>query len=169
MTRHLILVRHAKSSWSHAELDDHERPLNERGRRSASRIGSWLKERNHLPRRVLASDSVRTRETWRLIEEKLNSGTAVNWLRTLYHAGAQTMLDILRSSKDESTILMLGHNPGIAIFANMLVQEPPQHVRFRDYPTGATTILEFSTSRWADVDWGSAIVDEFVVPRELGA
>ena len=169
MTLRLILVRHAKSSWSNAGLEDHERPLNDRGKRSALKIGSWLNERNHLPQRVLSSDSVRTRETWMLIEGELNSRSPVSWHRALYHAGAQTMLDMLRSSKNEPTILMLGHNPGIAIFAGMLAQEPPQHERFRDYPTGATAILEFSATQWRDIDWGSAMVVDFAIPRELGA
>ena len=29
----LLLWRHAKSDWDTPELDDHERPLNKRGRR----------------------------------------------------------------------------------------------------------------------------------------
>ncbi|MGR3409824.1 MAG: SixA phosphatase family protein, partial [Paracoccus sp. (in: a-proteobacteria)] len=33
--RRLILTRHAKSAWDDPTLDDHDRPLNDRGRRSA--------------------------------------------------------------------------------------------------------------------------------------
>jgi len=39
MTRRLILMRHAKSSWDHPGLDDHARPLNGRGAASAEALG----------------------------------------------------------------------------------------------------------------------------------
>lgn len=169
MARRLILVRHAKSSWSDAELSDPERPLNKRGRRSARVVGSWLHRKGYVPQRVLSSDSARTRETWRWIESELDSGAAVDWLRALYHADAQTMLDTLRSSVDASTIMMLGHNPGTAVFANMVAMQPPPHPLYRNYPTAATAGIEFAASRWADVDWGSGTVADFVTPRELSA
>lgn len=167
MTRSLILVRHAKSSWKFPNLDDHERPLNGRGRRSARQIGAWLRRKGHVPTRALSSDSARTRETWKLIESELKSGAGVNWYRALYHADAQTMLDTLRGSGDESTVMMLGHNPGIAAFASMLAMESPPHPRFRDYPTAATSIIDFGSSPWLDVDWGSGTVTDFTIPSEL--
>ncbi len=169
MARRLILVRHAKSSWNHTDLGDHERPLNDRGRRSARIIGAWLRGKKHIPMRVLSSDSARTRETWKLIERELDCGADVYWLSGLYHADAQTMLDTLRSSGDESTVMMLGHNPGTAMLANMLVRDVPSHPRYRDYPTAATAIVGFDATRWMDVDWGSGTVIDFVIPRELGA
>ena len=40
--RRLMLMRHAKSSWKSQVPTDHERPLNERGRRDAARVGKRL-------------------------------------------------------------------------------------------------------------------------------
>ncbi|MGR3493424.1 MAG: SixA phosphatase family protein, partial [Shimia sp.] len=45
----LILMRHAKSSWDHPDLTDHDRPLNERGREAAVRVGGWLRDQGWLP------------------------------------------------------------------------------------------------------------------------
>ena len=42
MTLTLILIRHAKSDWGDAGLDDHDRPLNARGIEDAPRVGTWL-------------------------------------------------------------------------------------------------------------------------------
>ena len=39
MTIRLALVRHAKSDWGDPDLDDHDRPLNERGLRDAGAVG----------------------------------------------------------------------------------------------------------------------------------
>ena len=38
----LILMRHAKSSWDDPRIDDFDRPLNARGRASATALGEWL-------------------------------------------------------------------------------------------------------------------------------
>jgi phosphohistidine phosphatase len=92
---------------------------------------------------------------------------AVQWHRALYLAAAQNMLDMLRGAETAQSVLMLGHNPGIAQFADMLVKLAPNHPRFRDYPTGATTIIEFPAETWADVDWGTGQVVDFIVPREI--
>ena len=39
----LLVLRHAKSSWSDPALDDHERPLNKRGRRDGPRMGELVR------------------------------------------------------------------------------------------------------------------------------
>lgn len=165
----LILIRHAKSSWDNPEIDDHDRPLNARGRRSAVAIGAWLAQLRRRPDLVLSSDSERTRETWALVERELGSNAEVNWLGALYHAGAQTMLDILKGAGSAKTVAMLGHNPGIADFANMLARAEPAHPRFHDYPTAATSVFTFEAGDWARVDWGTGKVAEFITPRDLDA
>ena len=167
MTLRLILTRHAKSSWDHPGLGDHERPLNKRGRDSAGAIGAWLKDNRYVPDLVLSSDSQRTRETWGLMEDALDSGAEVEWLGALYHAGAQTMLDVLQGAGSTRSVLMLGHNPGIGGFAEMIVRRPPDHIRFHDYPTAATTVIDFNAADWREVDWGAGAVRDFVIPREL--
>ena len=57
MTLTLILTRHAKSSWGDADLEDHARPLNKRGRASAKAIGRWIADHGITPQEVLCSDA----------------------------------------------------------------------------------------------------------------
>ena len=59
MTRRLILMRHAKSDWGTGD-DDHDRPLNARGRGDAPRVGEALRELGWVPDLVVLSDSART-------------------------------------------------------------------------------------------------------------
>ncbi len=163
MTRTLILTRHAKSSWDAPALTDHDRPLNRRGQRSAVALGKWLRGRGFLPDQVLCSDAARTRETW----ERMALAVEKTELRPeLYHASPAAMRESLMAANGR-TVMMLGHNPGIAAFARALVEEPPSHGRFFDYPTGATTVIEFPITDWRELKPGTGDVLAFVVPREL--
>ena len=45
MPRKLIVMRHAKSSWNNPELADHDRPLNERGKRDSPKIAKEISDR----------------------------------------------------------------------------------------------------------------------------
>ena len=160
--RSLILMRHAKSSWDDPARDDHDRPLNGRGRRSAEAMGDWLRDGDFVPDEVLCSSATRTAETL----EGLRLDAPVRFTRALYHASAADMLEVLHSATGES-VLMLGHNPGISTFASQILREAPDHPRFWDYPTCATLVARFDIPDWARADWRSAEAVAFTVPREV--
>ena len=162
MVTRLILMRHAKSDWNHPGLQDHERPLNKRGRRSAEALGDWLREKGLHPDLALISSATRTMQTF----EGLNLDCESRYLRELYHASAEAMRDAAQGPEAE-TVLMIGHNPGIAGFAAQIVSAPPSHPRFADYPTGATLVAGFSAETWAQANWREANTLDFVVPRDL--
>jgi phosphohistidine phosphatase len=161
MTKRLILMRHAKSSWDHVG-PDHDRPLNERGYASAPAMGKWLRENGFVPDVVLSSSAKRTRET----NEGLGFDTPARFERSLYLADPDTMFMELRNESAD-TVLMLGHNPGIAAFAEMMVAKRPTHDRFFDYPTCATTVMDFDISTWDQLRFGIGKVLDFIIPREL--
>ncbi|QJF50233.1 SixA phosphatase family protein [Roseobacter ponti] len=159
--RRLILMRHAKSDWNHPGLGDHERPLNRRGTAAAKALGDWLRDNGYIPEEVLCSSAERTGQT--LLGLALDGGTPVKFSRALYLAEAGDMLNVLRQATG-NVVLMIGHNPGICEMAHRLVGDPPEHIRFEDYPTGATLVVDFDTD-WPDVTTGD--VTAFVIPREL--
>ncbi len=163
MTHTLILTRHAKSSWDDPKLDDHDRPLNKRGRASAPAIGDWLRQNGWIPDELLSSNAVRTRETWERMG--LHAENAY-FARDLYLAGPDEMMAELKTATGQ-TVMMLGHNPGIAHFANQIIASAPDHARFHDYPTCATTVVQFDIDRWPDIVWHSGKVLGFTIPREL--
>lgn len=161
----LILMRHAKSDWSHPERSDHDRPLNKRGRASAQAMGDWLRAKNYVPDQVLCSSSERTGET--LLGLKLAPQTECMFTRSLYHAEAPEMLHVLQHKATQPCVLMLGHNPGICEMANRLVTDPPPHERFFDYPTAATLVCDLPITRWDETYWSQAKVIDFAIPREV--
>ncbi|WP_299356426.1 histidine phosphatase family protein [uncultured Shimia sp.] len=164
MALKLILTRHAKSSWKQLDLTDHARPLNKRGRASAEAVGDWLRHEKMVPDETLSSDAARTRETAAL----MGFDVEPVFLSALYHAGSTMMLRQLHNATGKK-VMMIGHNPGIAEFAERLARDLPAHRRFLDYPTCATTVFKFDVDSWADVSFGTGKVKKFIVPRELVA
>ena len=164
MTLTLMLMRHAKSAWDDPTLGDHDRPLNERGQASARAMGDWLRTHGHVPDAVVSSSSARTGQT----AAGLGFDVPTSYTRTLYHAGPEVMMDVLRD-QTAPCVLMLGHNPGIADFAGRLVARPALHPRFADYPTGATAVITFDCAGWNDIGWRSGQPIDFAIPREVMA
>ncbi len=163
--RRLILLRHAKSSWAEADQRDIDRPLNDRGRRDAPRMGAWLRGNGYLPDLALVSVAERTRQTWEGVASTLGQGP-VEFVEALYHASAERMLAVLRGAQG-GTVLMLGHQPGIGQTAARLLSNPPGDEDFRTYPTAATAVLDFDIEDWDEVHWGMARLTDFAVPRKL--
>ena len=159
----LIYMRHAKSDWSGGQ-NDHDRPLNPRGRKSAAKLGDWLRAHDLIPDQVLSSSSMRTRETCARLD--LPEETDITFTRDLYLATHHDILKTLRTATSD-TVLMLGHNPGSGIFASEIVAAPPDHPQFSRYPTCATLVAEFDIADWRDADWGNANARHFIVPRDL--
>lgn len=168
MTKRLILTRHAKSSWDDPNMADHDRPLNERGKAAAADLGGWLASRGYVPDEVLCSDALRTRKTWSGIAPALPGTPILELKPALYHAGPDVMLAVLRHAKGD-TVMMIGHNPGIAEFASRLVARAPINPEFHRYPTGATLVVDFDIADWGQAEWGRGAVMDFVVPREIDA
>ena len=166
MALRLILTRHAKSDWTEPTGGDHARPLNPRGRKAAPRMGRWLAAQGVVPGEALVSTAARTRETWALMAPELPGAPAPRYLDALYHAGPDVMLRALQTAEAE-TVLMLGHNPGIAAFARWLLEDPPKHPRFADYPTCATLIARFDVADWGAVGPAAGTALAFAVPRDL--
>jgi phosphohistidine phosphatase len=162
----LILTRHAKSSWDDLSLEDHDRPLNERGQSAAERMGKWVEGRRHVPSQVISSDAARARETAELMIAAMGGAPSLTLDNDLYHASADAVLArIQRAPKGD--LMIVGHNPGMAELVSRIVDVAPVHDRFGVYPTTATLITEVPVDDWADLKFGMARVIQFIVPREL--
>ena len=52
-------MRHAKSSWDHPNLEDHERPLSKRGKKNAKKICEFFVKKKYKFDYILLSSSKR--------------------------------------------------------------------------------------------------------------
>jgi phosphohistidine phosphatase len=161
--RRLILMRHAKSSWSDPSLRDLDRPLNKRGRKAAALLGAWLKRRGNLPDHALISTARRAQETW----AGLAAAAPASAVPEIYHAAPETLLAVLRAAPDVPRLLLVGHQPGIGALAARLLADPPAGPDFARFPTGATAVIDFAAHRWSDVAWEAGRLADFTAPRNL--
>ncbi len=163
MERRIIVMRHAKSSWSSPAPTDHERPLNKRGGRDAPRVGAALAMRGWLPDLVLSSDSQRTRETFAGLTEGFGTEPQVEFFHSFYGGGSDNVLEALATVPDDlSCILVLGHNPGWEMVVNDLcgkhiVMKTATAVLLSRDP--ADWHLAFNGDRWT--------LKDVIYPREL--
>ncbi|MGE4219302.1 MAG: histidine phosphatase family protein [Alphaproteobacteria bacterium] len=165
----LYLLRHAKSSWGHAGLEDRDRPLNRRGREAARRIGIEMRRIGLKPHLVLCSTAQRTRETLDLILPALERPPRIEFDEALYLADPPELRARL-SVVSETSVLLIGHNPGIGDLASGLAGrgDPRDMARLAErYPTGTLTALRFDARSWAEIADGDGQLLLHIRPREL--
>ena len=160
----LFLLRHAKSSWKDAELNDQERPLNGRGRRAASAMGRLMKDAELVPDRVLCSSAQRTRETAALFFADWTDSPPLVFRDDLYHAAPVQIEGILNSIDNSiESLMIIGHNPGLEEF---LTKHTGSEINM---PTAALAQVDFALDSWShfnDVTHGTLILAWY--PKEFG-
>ena len=144
MTLELLLLRHAKSSWSDPSTTDHERPLNDRGRRTAPRMGRLTRTLDRLPDLVLSSDARRTRETVDLWRTGAEWDGEIQWSSELYHASAETLAAAAASAGPVRRLMLVAHNPGLEDFATRLAGANVA------MPTATLAIFESTVADWSE-------------------
>lgn len=166
----LLLLRHAKSSWSEPGLKDHDRPLNARGRAACAAMGGWMAAQGLAPDHVLSSTSARTRETWTRVAAVAGWKIGPAWFEELYLAPAATMLAILRREGGTAgTVLMIGHNPGIEALARRIGDGGDTAARRRllaKFPTAGMACIDLDAP-WAQAGTAPGRLVSFTVPRDL--
>ncbi len=171
--RRLLLLRHAKSSWSEPGASDHDRPLNRRGQEAAPRIGAYLARHKLIPDRVLCSTARRARETWELVAAEVPGVPAATFTERLYDATPRALVDVLRHAEPEAkSLLVVGHNPGLQEAATALIASGDLEDRERlreKLPTGGLIVIDFAIPDWSKLHPRSGRLERFVVPRMLEA
>jgi phosphohistidine phosphatase len=143
----LFLVRHAKSSWDDTALPDKDRPLNDRGKRDAAKMGERLAKQDVKPDLILSSPARRALTTAEIFAKKLDyklKNIVVD--DRLYGVEADDLLGAIRKLGDKSKRVMLfGHNPELTEFANRLSS------KITRMPTSAVAQFTFDAKSWANI------------------
>jgi phosphohistidine phosphatase len=170
--KRLTVLRHAKSSWGEPDRDDFDRPLNERGWKTARRLGCELKHRGMRFDFALASPAARVRETLDGLAETYGEFPfAVRFESRIYMASEEILLELVRTLPDTANSpLLVGHNPGLERLILRLTRDDARGLRERivdKYPTAALAAIDLPVGEWRSVQDASGSVAELILPKEL--
>jgi len=159
----LLVMRHAKSSWKEPGTDDHDRPLNERGKRDAPLMGRLLAEKDLLPDRVLSSTAKRARKTAKLVVQASAFEGPLDLTRDLYLADPPGIARLLQALPEEiARPLIVGHNPGMEDLIAVLTGS------HETFPTAAVAWLELAVDSWPEVgSWPCGTLRALWRPKEI--
>ena len=164
--KRLILMRHAKSSTADPGQPDHDRPLDERGKQAARRMGEWLRARGYRPDRALVSTAARAQQTWTCLAEALDQ-PPMEPRPEIYHAAPARMLALLQAAEDAGCLMLIGHQPGIGTLVGDLLRTPEPKIDPARYPTAALNVLDFEIGAWANLGWRTGRLTVHIRPRDL--
>ena len=173
----LLLLRHAKSGWDDKSLDDHDRPLSERGRGAASLIGRYMRAKGYVPQRILCSSAMRTRQTLELVLPSLPPLPEILFTRALYLAEPERILELARETVVSTlALLVIGHNPGLERAA-LALSAPPANAAERErihelaqkFPPCALAVFDLEGEDWCGLYPGKCRLIDYVRPQDLAA
>ena len=169
--KRLLLLRHARAAPGGGQ-DDFDRALTSSGGADAGRMGDYLVSQGLTPDIVVFSGARRTRETAEIVIGRLGRAVEAQEENAVYEATRHLILALLRQIPDNvSSVLLVGHNPGMSEVANLLVGKGDKQARQRlsaKYPTCGLAVIEFDGSSWTNLAAHAARLETFVTPADLG-
>jgi phosphohistidine phosphatase len=160
----LALIRHAKSSWDHPGVDDHDRPLNERGLRDAPRMAARLAAEHPELRgaALLSSTALRAATTADAFAAAL--GATVRLDERLYGATPRRIIE-LASARSEAAVIVVAHDPGLSDLARHW-SNFPEEGGIPHMPTCAVAVFAFDIDDWRVLE--TSVPDRWTydIPRD---
>lgn len=168
MSRQLLILRHAKSTWDTQAATDFVRPLNKRGEKDAPRMGRWLRQQGLIPDYVVSSPAERARQTALKACKGLGiPADRLQWDLRIYDATPEQLLAVLADCPEIArTVLLVGHNPGLELLLRYLCRSVPVPADGKLLPTATVAQLEMPAD-WQQPDPGAARLVSITRPASL--
>ena len=158
----LLLLRHAKAENGAPGLTDLNRALNQRGKKEAQSIGTFIRKQNVEFELVLCSTALRARETAELALAAAEASASVHYDQRLYEASPGQLLEVISEVEDDvSTVLLVGHNPGMEQLLRALTGE------VEEIATGTLAKIELDADAWSNLLGDKGSLDWIQRPQAL--
>ncbi len=160
--KELILVRHAKSSWSNPGLADRDRPLNKRGNRDAPIMASFLRSKNIIPDILKSSPANRAYSTAEYFSEEFESELKdFEKYQDLYFGSENDWLFLIQNTDEKYSFpVFFSHNPTITYFSNQFTENYIENV-----PTCGVIHLKSEADYWKDLSFHNTKVIATYFPK----
>ena len=167
----LSLLRHAKSSWDNPGIQDFDRPLNDRGREAAPRMGAFMAGNGIVPELILCSPSVRTRQTLELVLPHFAPAPTVAYEDAIYLGAPSVFLRRVRKVEAKVThVMIVAHDPGLHHLATDLSGSGDSDLLdllAKKFPTAGLAVIVFDGKAWSKVRSGAGRLQVFMAPKRL--
>lgn len=157
-------MRHAKSDWNDPSLKDFDRPLNERGKKSAPKIGKQLVSRNKIPDLILSSPAMRAKSTAEIIARETDYKETIQHEKEFYFGDLSEIIDIIKKTNDlYNIVLMVGHNPTFESLVNKLSGKGQIH----ELPTASVVSILFDVKSWKLIEPQKGQIEWQISPKDF--
>jgi len=148
MERKLYIIRHGKSSWDNEGLDDIDRPLNDRGTRSAKIMAERLMEKGLVPGLIYCSPANRALNTALIMKRIWGlDASLLNIHDELYMAYVSEISEVVEQAPDEAdSLAIFGHNPSFTMYANNFLDKALDNL-----PTAGVVVLTLESESWKNL------------------
>ncbi len=171
----LFILRHAKSSWDDEILDDFDRTLNKRGKKSAQLMGRYFVSKAVQPDIVYCSKAKRCKATLKHLLSEGFSPQENLYLNELYLATCEELLGIIQNTPGTvNSLMIIGHNPGLETLALKLCKDKttPDYLSIKEkYPTAGFVHIKFDLDTgplgWSDLAPNSGTLYCYRTPKQL--
>lgn len=161
--RELMLLRHAKSDWKTPDMQDIDRPLSDKGKKNAIKLGKWLSDHNLMPDLILASPAIRAQQTLKRICNECSASAIV--IDRLYNADISLLQQVLSEAPFAERIMIIGHNPGLEQLFNLLNgQDSRDGIQL--FPTCSMAHF-IMPNDWSHLNSGDGKLQQFITPKDL--
>lgn len=168
--RHLMILRHAETEPA-GQGPDFDRALSGRGPADARATGAYMKTHGFAPDFAAISPARRAVETWEIVAAELAAAPSAIFDPRIYEASDNTLLAVVHTiPRPCKSALLIGHNPGFALLANLLAGSGNRLARERlaeKFPAAALAVIDFDIKDWKDALPGGGRLREFVTPAKL--
>lgn len=158
----LYIMRHGKAEEGYDKAD-YKRKLIPKGIKRSHKIAARLVDKKIKPDLILCSYSNRTKETAELMADFLNiPNEQIIESKEFYLAPVGVMMETFYAMDDAvSSILVVGHNPGLSELVTSLTGELIDWM-----PTSALIAVEIDTEKWKEIRNANSKISFSLFPKQ---
>jgi phosphohistidine phosphatase len=158
----LLIMRHAKASWTNPDWSDFQRPLSSFGLRTAPLMGNVIFENNWQPNLIISSPAKRAKQTAVLVKEVAEINNKITYFEKIYEASPLTLLKVISKTQEKyESLLLVGHNPGIEGLVLLLTGET------QSMSSASIAKLTLKIEKWSEITENSGNLELVIRPEDL--
>lgn len=165
--KHILLLRHAKSSHEDSSLDDFDRLLAKRGLKDAPVMGKFVQNRGYVPDLIISSPAKRARQTAELFADASGADKEnIRWDEDFYYGSSYDYLEAIQQCDEGlGSVMLVGHNPKMEETVSLLCSDQRSYIA--RMPTAALVCFEHPAVQWKQVKEGTARIKWMMIPKLL--